>query len=295
MPVVEQAGRSLVRRFGGDFSKHKTNKRQATISTGMKLAIVGKGGVGKTTLAAALAMRLAALGRPVIAVDADPDGNLPSALGVSDSRAPTPIAQMRELVLERTGATDAGAGLMFKLNPEVDDLPDRFSVDARDVRLLVLGTVETGGKGCMCPEGAVLKALLQHLLLRVADDVILDMEAGLEHIGRASASGVDAMIVVVEPGMRSVQTAARIRKLAGDIGIKRVLIVANKIKEARELRTLQSALEDQTIVGPVPYCDELARADLEGRPVQIDHPAIDLAVRHLAEVLERQVGDRHMA
>lgn len=258
----------------------------------MKLAIVGKGGVGKTTLAAALAMRLAALGRRVIAVDADPDGNLASALGVSDNRVPSPIAQMRDLILERTGAKDAGAGLMFKLNPEVDDLPDRFSVDARGVRLLVLGTVETGGKGCMCPEGAVLKALLQHLLLRVADDVILDMEAGLEHMGRASASGVDAMIVVVEPGMRSVQTAARIRKLAGDIGIRRVFIVANKIKEEREFRTLQSALEDRTIVGAVPYCDELARADLEGRPVQIDHPAIDEAVRHLGEVLEKQLGGR---
>ncbi len=165
----------------------------------MKLAIVGKGGVGKTTLAAALAKRLARLGRPVVAVDADPDGNLPSALGLAQEHVPQPIVGMRDLILERTDAKDEGAGLMFKLNPAVDDLPDRFSVDAGGVKLLVLGTVETGGKGCMCPEGAVLKALMQHLLLRVADNVVLDMEAGLEHMGRASATGVDALIAVVDP------------------------------------------------------------------------------------------------
>ena len=144
---------------------------------------------------------------------------------------------MRDLILERTEAKDQGAGLMFKLNPAVDDLPERFAVDARGVRLLVLGTVELGGKGCMCPEGTVLKALMQHLLLRLPDDVILDMEAGLEHLGRASARGVDAMIAVVEPGMRSVQTATRSQRLAADIGIRRTFVVANKIRDrARESR-----------------------------------------------------------
>ena len=139
---------------------------------------------------------------------------------------------MRDLVLQRTEAKDEGAGLMFKLNPKVDDIPQRFAVDADGVKLLVLGSVELGGKGCMCPESAVLKALMQHLLLRVDDDVILDMEAGLEHIGRASARGVEAMISVVEPGMRSVQTAARIHRLAKDIGIVRTFVVANKIRQA---------------------------------------------------------------
>jgi CO dehydrogenase maturation factor len=151
----------------------------------MKIAIVGKGGVGKTTLSAAIARRFADLGRSVVAVDADPDGNLALALGVPRDEIPEPITGMRELVLERTEAKDEGAGLMFKLNPQVDDLPDRLSVDVAGVKLLVMGTVELGGKGCMCPEGAVLKALMQHLLLRVPDDVILDMEAGLEHMGRA--------------------------------------------------------------------------------------------------------------
>jgi CO dehydrogenase maturation factor len=259
-------------------------------SIGMKVAIVGKGGAGKTTLAAALAKRLAALRPAVIAVDADPDGNLASALGISEDRRPEPIAHMRELILERTGARDEGAGLMFKLNPDVDDLPGRFSVDAEGVKLLVLGTVETGGKGCMCPEGAVLKALLQHLLLRVADDVILDMEAGLEHMGRASAGGVDAMIAVVEPGMRSVQTAARIRKLATDIGIKRTFVVVNKIRSQRERDVLEGALRGQRVIGTLPYDAELADADLEGRPVSLEPPAFGEAVRRIEEALRKELG-----
>lgn len=257
----------------------------------MKLAIVGKGGVGKTTLAAALARRLSRLGRPVVAVDADPDGNLPSALGVPGGQVPQPIAQMRDLILERTDAKDEGAGLMFKLNPDVDDLPERFSVDAGGVKLLVLGTVETGGKGCMCPEGAVLKALMQHLLLRVADNVVLDMEAGLEHMGRASATGVDALVAVVEPGMRSVQTAARIRKLAADIGIRTTFVVANKIRQPEQLETLRSALGDVDIIGTLPYSDELARADLEGRSVDIDDRAFAEALEAIGEALEKHLGE----
>jgi len=256
----------------------------------MKLAIVGKGGVGKTTLSAAIARRFADLGRSVVAVDADPDGNLALALGVPQDHIPEPIAGMRDLVLERTEAKDEGAGLMFKLNPRVDDLPDRFSVDVAGVRLLVLGTVELGGKGCMCPEGAVLKALMQHLFLRVPDDVILDMEAGLEHMGRASATGVDAMVAVVEPGMRSVQTANRIQQLARDIGIKRTFVVANKIREEHERDVLRQALGEQTIIGTLPYCPELARADLDGRPVDVKDPLLAEAIGRIGEVLQEEVG-----
>lgn len=251
----------------------------------MKLAIVGKGGVGKTTLAAALARCLAERGRPVVAVDADPDGNLAAALGVPEDRVPMPIAQMRDLVRERTGAQDAGAGLMFKLNPRVEDLPERFCVDAGGVRLLVLGTVETAGKGCMCPEAAMLKALLQHLLLRVPDDVILDMEAGLEHMGRASASGVDAMITVVEPGMRSVQTATRIRKLAADLGIRRSLVVINKLAAQREQEMLARVLQGQIVLGTLPYSEALACADLEGRPADVADSAFREAVARIGEAL----------
>jgi CO dehydrogenase maturation factor len=256
----------------------------------MKLAIVGKGGVGKTTLAAALARRLAAAGRPVIAVDADPDGNLAAALGVAAENVPEPIARMRGLVLERTEAKDAGGGLMFKLNPAVDDLPDRFAVNTRGVRLLVLGTVESGGKGCMCPEGTLLKALMQHLLLRLPDAVILDMEAGLEHLGRASARGVDALLAVVEPGMRSVQTAIRAAKLAADIGIRRTFVVANQIRTEDEVDMLRRAMNGQDILGVLPYSSALARADLEGRPADVEDAAFFAAVEQLEKTLEKQLA-----
>jgi len=258
----------------------------------VKLAIVGKGGAGKTTLSAALSRALVALGRPVVAVDADPDGNLASALGVPEERLPQPIAQMRDLILKRTESQDQRAGLIFKMNPMVEDLPERFSVDVRGVRLLVLGTVEMGGKGCMCPEGAVLKALLQHLLLRVADDVILDMEAGLEHMGRASARGVDAMITVVEPGMRSVQTATRIRRLAADIGVRRTMVVANRVRQPHELARIEQAVAGQQILGVLPYSAELARADLEGRPADVADLAFAEAVRRIARALQDEFGGR---
>ena len=255
----------------------------------MKLAIVGKGGVGKTTLSACVAMRLAGRGRSVVAVDADPDGNLALAVGVSEEQMPVPIAAMRELILERTDAKDEGAGLMFKLNPKVDDLPDRFSVDAGGVRLLVLGTLELGGKGCFCPEAAVLKSLMQHLLLRVTDDVILDMEAGLEHLGRASARGVDALISVVEPGMRSVQTAKRISSLAKDIGVSRTFVVANKVRGADQRDVLQEAFGEQTILGELPYSNQLAQADLDGRSAAVDDPALADAVDQIIEALEKEL------
>ncbi len=253
----------------------------------MKLAVVGKGGVGKTTLVASLSRRLASMGRRVVAVDADPDGNLPSALGVPEADVPKPIVGMKQLIMERTEARDEGAGLLYKLNPDVADLPDRFSVDAGGVRLLVMGTVETGGKGCMCPEGTVLKALMQHLLLRVPDDVILDMEAGLEHMGRASARGVDAMISVVEPGQRSVQTARRVEQLARDIGIPRTFAVLNKIRNDEERRVLEESLPGQTILAALPFDPALARADLEGRPVEPQAAAFTEAIGRIIETIER--------
>lgn len=256
----------------------------------MKLAIVGKGGVGKTTLSAALSRYLANQRRAVVVVDADPDGNLATALGVPEGSAPEPITGMRDLILERTEAKDEGGGLIFKLNPKVDDLPDRFSVDCDGVRLFVMGTVELGGKGCMCPESSMLKALMQHLLLRVTDDVILDMEAGLEHMGRASATGVDALIAVVEPGMRSVQTATRVQKLAADIGIKNTFVVANQIREDRDLEVLKSKLTGQVILGALPYCADVARADLEGRSGDVDDSGFLEAVTRIGKDLEHRLG-----
>ncbi len=231
----------------------------------MKLAISGKGGVGKTTLAALLSRFLVANGKEVIAVDADPDANLAAALGLADHPI-TPISEMKALIKERTGS-EGGYGGYFKINPEVSDLPERYSIVEDGLRLMVMGGVPAGGTGCICPESALLRALATHLLLHRDQFVILDMEAGIEHLGRATAKAVSAMVVVIEPGMRSIQTALVVKRLASEIGIENVSAVANKVRDESVLDRIRTALGDVPLAGAIPYSDEMARADLEGRGV----------------------------
>jgi CO dehydrogenase maturation factor len=229
----------------------------------MKLAISGKGGTGKTTLAALLALTIAKKGRPVMAVDADPDANLAGALGLPREEWPEPISQMRELVRQRTDS-EGGYGTYFKLNPDVRDLPERFSRVVQGVRLLTLGGVSTGGSGCICPESALLKALVTHVLLRPEEVVILDMEAGIEHLGRATAQTVSLMIIVVEPGQQSVQTAHTIRRLASEIHIPRLGVVVNKVPRDMDLTPLMDHLADLPLLGTLSFDPAIACADLEG-------------------------------
>lgn len=230
----------------------------------MKLAVTGKGGTGKTTLSALLARTLAADGRPVIAVDADPDANLASALGLTPQEAPEPIGGMRELIRERTDSKE-GYGTYFKLNPDVRDLPETYSRMVHGVRLLNLGGIPSGGSGCICPESALLKALVTHLLLRPGEVVILDMEAGIEHLGRATAGAVSMMIIVIEPGQRSVQTAQTIRRLATDIHVPRIGVVFNKVRPGLDLTGLAAQLGDLPVLGSISYDPAIAQADLEGQ------------------------------
>jgi CO dehydrogenase maturation factor len=244
-------------RFTGAFRKGKD----------VKVAVTGKGGVGKTTLAGTMARVLAAEGYKVLAVDADPDANLASALGLPREEVAriVPIADMKELIQERTGAQPGQFGSYFKINPRVDDIPDELSLSLDGIRLMVMGTVKEGAGGCVCPESVLLRSLVRHLLLRRKEAVILDMEAGIEHLGRATAGGVDAMVVVVEPGARSVRTAEAIRKLAEDIGIKRIFVVLNKVAP-EDRQAVVSLLEGHEILGSLPYSDEVRRADLDEAP-----------------------------
>ncbi|MCL4535884.1 MAG: carbon monoxide dehydrogenase accessory protein CooC [Bacteroidetes bacterium] len=254
----------------------------------MKLAITGKGGVGKTTLAGLLARLYAQEGYRVLAIDADPDANLASAVGFAPAEAAriAPISGMADLIEERTGARPGSQAPIFRLNPRVDDIPDRFSAVHEGVKLLVMGTVKKGGSGCVCPENVLLRQLVSHLLLGRQEVVILDMEAGIEHLGRATAQAVDALIVVVEPGRRSLQTAEQIRTLAADIHIPRVFVVGSKVQGAEDEAFVREGLPDTEVLGFVSLNPEIAEADRRGVS------PFDLAPRSVAEA--RSIRDRLM-
>lgn len=237
----------------------------------MKIAVTGKGGVGKTTLVSVLAGLYAREGKNVLAVDVDPDSNLGLALGFTEAelKSITPISEMTDLIAERTGSTKDSFGKFFKINPQVSDIPDRFAREKNGVRLLVMGTVVTGGGGCVCPEHVMLKRIISHLVVDGDSLVIMDMEAGLEHLGRGTAGMVDFFIVVTEPGARSIQTYHRIKKLAADLGVKKVYVVGNKVRSDDDREFIRARVDEADLLGFISYSDEVIDADKrEGSPFE---------------------------
>ena len=240
----------------------------------MKLAVSGKGGVGKTTFASLMIRTLNAEGKRVLAIDADPDANLAAGVGIADADKIVPIAEMEDLVFERTGAKPGSIGGYFKLNPKVDDLPDEISVKFDGIKLMRLGGIKKGGSGCICPESSLLRALVMHIVLARDEVVVMDMEAGIEHLGRATAKAVDKLIVVVEPGRRSIDTAEHIRKLAAEIGLNHIAVVGNKVRGSTDEEFLRTHLDDFEFLGFLPYDDTLIEADLNGAsPYDVDSPS----------------------
>ena len=253
----------------------------------MKLAITGKGGVGKTTLSSTLARLYADEGRTVLAADVDPDANLGLALGLSQEEVDeiVPISKMRTLVEERTGATAANA--FYKLNPYVADIPDTFSKEINGVKLLVMGTVDVGGSGCVCPEHVMLKSILSAMTWRKDDVVIMDMEAGLEHLGRGTAANMDQFIVVIEPGARSVQTYRNVKRLAKDLGVKQVRVVANKVRDEKDEEFVRNAIPADDLLGMIHYNLEIMDADRNGQsPYDYSPKAIE-EIRKIKAILDR--------
>ncbi len=226
----------------------------------VKIAISGKGGVGKTTLTAMLAYLFAKDGYSVTAIDCDSSINLPTVLGIKEDIRP--MSELEEVIEERV----KGPFGTFRYNPKVDDIFEEYSKKNEfGIRVLALGTIEKGGEGCFCPQNAFLRAILRHAIFRERDVLLLDMEAGIEHLGRGTARGVDLLIAVVEPGMRSVETLKRIEKLAADLGIEKIGVVINKYIDSDGTRKLLERI-DKEILGKIPYNQCFVRADLENIP-----------------------------
>ncbi len=256
----------------------------------MKIAVTGKGGVGKTTFAATLARLYAQEGRPVLAADVDPDANLGLALGFSEEELEkiVPITKMRKLIEERTGANEDNT--FYRINPKVSDIPDTYGKMCNGVRLLVLGTVDTAGSGCVCPEHVMLKRIINNLVLHREDVVILDMEAGLEHLGRGTTSGMDQFVVVIEPGARSIQTYANVKRLASDLGVKQVRVVANKVRDEKDEEFIRARIPEEDLLGFIHYNSEVIDADRNGSSPYDYSPKAVEEIRKIKQIIDESAA-----
>lgn len=256
----------------------------------MKIAITGKGGVGKTTLASLLSHLFAEEGKKVIAVDADPDANLASALGIPRDKAEKirPISDMAELIEERTGAKPGSMGGIFKLNPRVDDLPEGVGYHLNGITLLIMGKSKAAASGCYCPENVLLRRLLKHLVIERSEVVIVDMEAGIEHLTRGTADSVDAFIVVVEPGQRSMQTAKTVRDMAKGLGVRKVFVVANKVRGPEDLNFIKDNIGDMELLGSINFNHSVMEADIKGASPYNYSPRTVSEVKELKEKIEKE-------
>lgn len=237
------------------------------MESGIKIAIGGKGGVGKTTVCAVLARLFAEDSFKVLAIDADPNTSLGAALGLPAEVSPKPLIEMKELISERTGTSKEAAGAYFRLNPKVSDLPEKYCLEVDKLKLLVLGGIEHGGDGCACPEGAFLKALLGYTILQRKEIVLVDLAAGVEFMGRASIQNIDALIVIVEPGSRSIETAVKISRMGQELGIRHVAAIINKITDSQQVEVIKSQLKNTSVLASIEYSPAIQKADLHRESV----------------------------
>ncbi len=254
----------------------------------MKIAFAGKGGTGKTTLSALFIQRLAQKDNGVLAVDCDPDSNLGIALGFQDADKILPIIKMEKLIKERMGVS--ADGTLFKLNPKIDDIPDKFSKKNGNIKLIVMGAVKKGGSGCVCPENAFVKNLIEHLVLKRGEDVVMDMEAGVEHFGRGTAQSCDSVLVVVEPSRKSLESAKRITKLAKDLGIKKIFAIANKVRSNKDGKFIEEGLgKDLETIESIPFSQDILETDKEGKITNVS-PDIINKIKAIDSFLTERIG-----
>lgn len=225
----------------------------------MKIAVSGKGGVGKTMIAANLAKLFRNEGYNVYAVDADPDSSLGLALGIEEKELSRirPVIEMKSLIDEASGD-----GAFYALNPAVSSIITKHSLLWNGIRFLRMGGIKKGGSSCYCRENTFLKALVNSLILDTKDIVILDMGAGIEHLTRGTSGGVDLMVVVTEPGKSSVQTARIVEGLAKDLGIKDVRFIANKIRSLKEKQFIEDNFKPEELLGILHYDENIAEKSM---------------------------------
>lgn len=255
--------------------------------TFMKLAVTGKGGVGKTTISALMAYSLKSAGHNVVAIDADPDSNLLACMGYADASEIKPLVELKSLIEERMGVAPGTTGGMFRLNPFIEDIPEKYSVDIDGIRVLVAGAVKKGGAGCYCPENSLLRALISHLLLEKDMSLVIDMEAGVEHLTRGTVQAVDHLLIAADPGRRGIETALRIKGLADEIGLKRISVVGNKIRSEADEKFLRDALPGMEMAGFIPYDESLLDAERSGNGVKGASGEVFGAVEKILSIIEK--------